>query len=86
MNLLNKINDGSRVLVFCETKRGVDELARTLRSNGWHGVKAIHGDKCQQVKNSWSLKIKERDNVLREFKDGTSYIMVATDVASRGLG
>jgi ATP-dependent RNA helicase DDX5/DBP2 len=43
--LLNQINDGSKILVFVETKKGVDELNRLLRCDGWHSVKGIHGDK-----------------------------------------
>lgn len=70
------INDGSKVIVFCETKRGVDELQRKMRQDGWTTAKGIHGDKSQQ----------ERDATYRDFKDGTSYILIATDVASRGLG
>lgn len=49
MNMLKKINEGSRVIVFCETKRGVDELVKLLRMDGWHAVKGIHGDKSQYV-------------------------------------
>lgn len=49
VSLLNKINDGSRILVFCKTKMGVDELTRTLRTDGWHGVIGFHGDKMQYV-------------------------------------
>jgi len=46
---LNRINDGSRILVFCETKKGVDELTKLLRCDGWHAVRGIHGDKSQSV-------------------------------------
>lgn len=45
MNFMKKINDGSKVIVFCETKRGVDELTKCMRQDGWHAVKGIHGDK-----------------------------------------
>jgi superfamily II DNA/RNA helicase len=69
-------NDLARIIVFCETKKGVDDLVKSLVSDGVRGVKAIHGDKCQL----------ERDNVLQSFKDGkTCNVLVATDVASRGL-
>lgn len=51
VHLLNKINDGSRVLVFCETKKGVDEVAKLMRCDGWHTVRAIHGDKSQSVRH-----------------------------------
>lgn len=45
MSFMNKINDGSKVIVFCETKRGVDDLTKSMRNDGWHAVKGIHGDK-----------------------------------------
>ena len=63
-----------RVLIFCETKKGADNVTRVLRQEGWPAL-AIHGDKEQ----------KERDWVLNEFKTGKSPLMIATDVASRGL-
>lgn len=50
------------MLVFCETKRGVDDLTKQLRYDGWHGVRGIHGDKTQY----------ERDQMLRDFKKGTN--------------
>ena len=73
--LLEKIMDGkSKILIFTETKRGCDDLTRQLRVDGWPAL-SIHGDKSQQ----------ERDWVLKEFKESKSPIMIATDVASRGL-
>lgn len=65
----------SKVLIFCETKRGVDDLTKMMRQDHWHGVKGIHGDKSQS----------ERDSVYKEFKEGISNVLIATDVASRGL-
>lgn len=65
----------AKVLIFCETKRGCDEITRSLRSDGWPAL-ALHGDKSQ----------KERDWVLAEFKTGSHPLMLATDVAARGLG
>ena len=67
-------NNG-KVLIFVGTKRVADEITKYLRQDGWPAL-AIHGDKQQQ----------ERDWVLKEFKEGNSPIMIATDVASRGLG
>lgn len=67
--------DGSRLLIFMETKRGCDQVTRQLRMDGWPAL-SIHGDKSQA----------ERDWVLSEFKTGKSPIMTATDVAARGLG
>ena len=74
IKMLDKLMDGSRILVFCETKRGTDDLTRALRSDGWPAL-GIHGGKEQS----------ERDWVLNEFKTGKHCLMVATDVASRGI-
>lgn len=63
---------GTKIIIFCGTKRMCDQLSRQLRE---FGASAIHGDKKQQ----------ERDWVLQSFKDGRSPIMCATDVAARGL-
>lgn len=67
--------DGRRILIFCETKKGCDAVTRQLRMDGWPAL-SIHGDKSQH----------ERDWVLAEFKSGKHPIMIATDVAARGLG
>jgi len=64
----------SKVLIFVSTKKVADEITRYLRQDGWPAL-AIHGDKAQS----------ERDWVLNEFKTGKSPLMVATDVASRGI-
>jgi len=64
----------NKVLIFTGTKRVADEITRFLRQDGWPAL-SIHGDKQQN----------ERDWVLAEFKAGKSPIMVATDVASRGI-
>ncbi|CAL4066329.1 unnamed protein product [Meganyctiphanes norvegica] len=63
-----------KTVIFVETKRKTDDITRALRSNGWP-AKCIHGDKSQQ----------ERDWVLGEFRQGRTPILVATDVAARGL-
>ena len=65
---------GEKVLIFVETKRGCDTLTQSLRSNRYD-VRAIHGDKTQQ----------ERDSTLEAFRTGRLPILVATDVAARGL-
>lgn len=65
----------NKILVFTGTKRVADDITRFLRQDGWPAL-SIHGDKQQN----------ERDWVLNEFKTGKSPIMVATDVASRGIG
>ncbi|EGP89753.1 uncharacterized protein MYCGRDRAFT_36977 [Zymoseptoria tritici IPO323] len=64
----------NKILIFTSTKRVADEITRLLRQDGWPAL-SIHGDKQQN----------ERDWVLNEFKTGKSPIMVATDVASRGI-
>ncbi|CAG9855600.1 unnamed protein product [Phyllotreta striolata] len=65
---------GSKVIIFVETKKKVEGIAKSIRRIGWPAL-SIHGDKSQQ----------ERDHVLREFRNGKSTILVATDVAARGL-
>ncbi|KAL1333862.1 hypothetical protein HN51_062737 [Arachis hypogaea] len=74
IRLLKEVMDGSRILIFMETKKGCDQITRQLRMDGWPAL-SIHGDKNQA----------ERDWVLAEFKNGRSPIMTATDVAARGL-
>ncbi|CAA7268160.1 unnamed protein product [Cyclocybe aegerita] len=66
--------ENAKVLIFVATKRVADDITRYLREDGWPAL-AIHGDKEQR----------ERDWVLGEFKAGRSPILIATDVASRGL-
>jgi len=68
------VKDNQKALVFVETKRGCDELQWALKQSNIHAT-AIHGDKGQQ----------ERDWVLAQFKTGKEKILLATDVASRGL-
>lgn len=75
IKLLKEMMDGSRILIFMETKKGCDHVTRQLRMDGWPAL-SIHGDKNQT----------ERDWVLAEFKSGRSPVMTATDVAARGLG
>ncbi|WOK93930.1 hypothetical protein Cni_G02631 [Canna indica] len=61
-------------LVFVETKRSADSLENWLRTNGFCAT-SIHGDRTQI----------ERERALKSFKSGATPIMVATDVAARGL-
>mmetsp|Transcript_27938 Transcript_27938/g.57965 ORF Transcript_27938/g.57965 Transcript_27938/m.57965 type:complete len:233 (-) Transcript_27938:74-772(-) len=63
-----------KVLVFTETKRGADALCRELQYQQLSAA-AIHGDKEQR----------QRDRTLAEFKSGRCNILIATDVAQRGL-
>jgi len=67
-------SENAKVLIFVGTKRVADDITKYLRQDGWPAL-AIHGDKEQR----------ERDWVLGEFKGGRSPILIATDVASRGL-
>jgi superfamily II DNA/RNA helicase len=65
---------GSRCLVFTNTKRAADRLARQLEDDGVD-AKAIHGDLRQDV----------RERALKRFSNGKLAVLVATDVAARGL-
>ena len=67
-------NSWQRVLVFSRTKHGANKLTRQLESAGIHAV-AIHGNKSQSA----------RTKALAEFKSGKVRILVATDIAARGL-
>jgi superfamily II DNA/RNA helicase len=63
-----------RALVFCRTKRGADRLTEALRKEGVD-ARAIHGDLRQQL----------RERALRAFGQGRLPVLVATDVAARGI-
>jgi ATP-dependent RNA helicase DeaD len=62
------------MLVFCNTKKRVDELVEELQVRGY-AAEGIHGDLRQQ----------QRNNVMAKFRAGTINILVATDVAARGI-
>lgn len=64
----------SSAIVFCRTKREVDELAATLDGRGYTSV-AIHGDIAQA----------QRERLLLAFREGRSELLIATEVAARGL-
>jgi ATP-dependent RNA helicase DDX3X len=70
---LNTIDEGL-VLIFVMTKRGADSLENTLIREGFPTT-SIHGDRSQR----------EREDALNTFRNGQTPIMVATDVAARGL-
>ncbi|OCT11964.1 DEAD/DEAH box helicase [Paenibacillus pectinilyticus] len=61
-------------IIFGRTKRRVDELAEALQKRGY-AAEGLHGDLSQN----------QRDNVMRKFRDGSIDVLVATDVAARGL-
>ncbi len=61
-------------LVFCNTKKKVDELVLELQNRGYF-AEGLHGD----------LKQMQRDRVMQGFREGSTDILVATDVAARGI-
>jgi ATP-dependent RNA helicase RhlE len=71
---LLKQRDLERVLVFARTKRRADKIARTLNKNKIK-ADAIHGNKSQQ----------QRTRAMRDFKSGQLRVLVATDIAARGI-
>jgi Superfamily II DNA and RNA helicases len=75
--LLSRIIDLNHLkssLVFCNTKRRVDDLANTFQARGY-SVEGLHGDMNQP----------QRERVLRKFRNGEIEILIATDVAARGI-
>jgi superfamily II DNA/RNA helicase len=63
-----------RTILFVRTKHGVDRLVRTLRRDGINAG-ALHGGKAQNARN----------RAISDFKDGNTPVLVATDVAARGI-
>ncbi|MCI5867336.1 MAG: DEAD/DEAH box helicase [Methanosphaera sp.] len=74
LSRLLDINDFDLSLVFCNTKRKVDKLVSHLQVRGYL-ADGLHGDLTQN----------QRDHVMRKFKNGNIEILVATDVAARGI-
>ncbi|MEE9407202.1 MAG: DEAD/DEAH box helicase [Polaribacter sp.] len=70
--LRNTIN--GKIIIFRRTKFGVDKLEESLHKNGYK-VTSIHGDKTQGVRNK----------AIEDFKDKKAHILIATDVAARGI-
>ncbi len=66
--------DPRRALIFCNTKRMVDELTEHLKARGYE-VEGLHGDLSQN----------QRDTVMNLFRSGRASILIATDVAARGI-
>ncbi|MGM5470724.1 DEAD/DEAH box helicase [Flavobacteriaceae bacterium LMO-SS05] len=73
LHLLRNTIKGS-ILIFRRTKFGVDKLGQTLTNNGYK-VETLHGDKTQN----------DRQTALSKFKSGNVTILIATDVAARGI-
>ncbi|MGZ3236688.1 MAG: DEAD/DEAH box helicase, partial [Burkholderiaceae bacterium] len=71
---LIKTNQWSQVLVFTRTKHGANKLVEQLGKDGITGL-AIHGNKSQAA----------RTRALAEFKEGSLQVLVATDIAARGI-
>eukprot|EP00947_MAST-08B_sp_MAST-8B-sp1_P002842 g2842.t1 len=74
MEVLNALAADAKIICFANTKRRVEYLSKSLWGEGW-GTVAIHGDKKQA----------EREAGLKKFVKGELPLMVATDVAARGL-
>lgn len=77
LDVLTRVIDGNNInlsLVFCNTKRRVDEVTLSLQTRGY-SAEALHGD----------IRQNERDHVMGKFRNGEINILVATDVAARGI-
>ena len=68
------VYDPKLAMVFCNTKKRVDDLVEMLQGRGYF-AEGLHGD----------LKQAQRDKVMQKFRNGTIEILVATDVAARGI-
>lgn len=74
LSRLLDVYDPKLSLVFCNTKRMVDELVNALQGRGYF-AEGLHGD----------MKQAQRDRVMNNFRNGKTEILVATDVAARGI-
>ena len=73
LELLKRVNYES-VLIFCRTKHGADRVAHLLKRSN-HAVAVLHSNRTQR----------EREQALKGFRDGRYEVLVATDIAARGL-
>jgi ATP-dependent RNA helicase RhlE len=73
LELLERVHYDS-VIVFCRTKHGADRVAHLLKRNN-HAVAVLHSNRTQR----------EREQALKGFRDGKFEVLVATDIAARGL-
>jgi ATP-dependent RNA helicase RhlE len=73
LELLNRVNYDS-VIVFCRTKHGADRVAHLLKRSN-HAVAVLHSNRTQR----------EREQALQGFREGRFEVLVATDIAARGL-
>jgi len=74
LQLLLEQTEFKSVIIFCRTRMGADRIAQRLKTSG-HTVGVMHSDRSQR----------ERVEALQGFKDGTFEVLVATDIAARGL-
>jgi len=72
--ILDALSDDAKMIVFANTKRRIEALAKTFRAKGYEPA-TLHGDKAQ-----W-----ERDRDLKSFASGECWLLFATDVCARGL-
>jgi len=68
------VEETGKLIIFCRTKKGVDDLAASLMARGYLAA-GLHGDLSQQ----------QRDRVMKKFREGRIDILIATDVAARGI-
>src|SRR5438445_4373492 len=73
LELLKRVNYDS-VIIFCRTKSGADRAAHLLKRHN-HSVAVLHSNRTQR----------EREQALRGFREGRYEVLVATDIAARGL-
>jgi ATP-dependent RNA helicase DeaD len=74
IEVLDRMTGEERILIFRRTQRGVDELTRTMWDQGFH-IQALHG----------GMKQSERNRVMTTFRSGALPLLVATNVAARGI-
>lgn len=74
LNFILRYHSSKLSMIFCNTKRAVDEITQYLDKHGF-SVEGLHGD----------MKQSQRTKVMNSFKNGKTLILVATDVAARGI-
>ncbi len=77
IDVLSRLIDANNIklsLIFCNTKKRVDEVAANLQARGY-SAEALHGDMRQA----------QRDKVMQKFRNGNLDVLIATDVAARGI-
>lgn len=68
------VEETGKLIIFCRTKRGVDDLVASMQARGYMSD-GLHGDLSQA----------QRDRVMKKFREGKLEILIATDVAARGI-